>query len=113
LRADIDYATATAHTTYGCIGVKVWICRGEIHKKKYAEVEAGAETALGIEEKPAESRRRRARRKKQPDSQRRPQRTKPSAKALDKSRRRKRPGDDRKHKQPPPAGREAPSGDDK
>jgi small subunit ribosomal protein S3 len=29
LRADIDYATATAHTTYGCIGVKVWICKGE------------------------------------------------------------------------------------
>jgi small subunit ribosomal protein S3 len=30
LRADIDYATSTAHTTYGCIGVKAWICRGEI-----------------------------------------------------------------------------------
>jgi small subunit ribosomal protein S3 len=30
LRADIDYSTSTAHTTYGCIGVKVWICRGEI-----------------------------------------------------------------------------------
>ncbi|UCC44804.1 MAG: 30S ribosomal protein S3, partial [Candidatus Zixiibacteriota bacterium] len=30
LRADIDYSTATAATTYGCIGVKVWICRGEI-----------------------------------------------------------------------------------
>ncbi len=30
LRADIDYATATAHTTYGCIGVKVWICRGMV-----------------------------------------------------------------------------------
>jgi small subunit ribosomal protein S3 len=30
LRADIDYATSTAHTTYGCIGVKVWICRGEV-----------------------------------------------------------------------------------
>lgn len=30
LRADIDYATSTAHTTYGCIGVKVWVCRGEI-----------------------------------------------------------------------------------
>jgi small subunit ribosomal protein S3 len=30
LRADIDYATATAHTTYGCIGVKVWICKGEV-----------------------------------------------------------------------------------
>lgn len=30
LRADIDYATATAHTTYGTIGVKVWIMKGEI-----------------------------------------------------------------------------------
>ena len=30
LRADIDYATATARTVYGVIGVKVWICRGEI-----------------------------------------------------------------------------------
>jgi small subunit ribosomal protein S3 len=30
LRADIDYATATAHTTYGTVGVKVWICKGEI-----------------------------------------------------------------------------------
>ena len=30
LRADIDYATATAVTTYGCIGVKVWICHGSV-----------------------------------------------------------------------------------
>jgi len=30
LRANIDYGQATAHTTYGCIGVKVWIYRGEI-----------------------------------------------------------------------------------
>jgi small subunit ribosomal protein S3 len=30
LRADIDYAKYTAHTTYGCIGVKVWICNGEV-----------------------------------------------------------------------------------
>lgn len=29
LRADIDYATARAETTYGCIGVKVWINKGE------------------------------------------------------------------------------------
>jgi len=29
LRADIDYALAEAHTTYGIIGVKVWIGRGE------------------------------------------------------------------------------------
>lgn len=30
LRADIDYATSTAKTTYGTIGVKVWIFKGEI-----------------------------------------------------------------------------------
>lgn len=30
LRADVGYATATARTTYGAIGVKVWIFRGEI-----------------------------------------------------------------------------------
>lgn len=29
LRADIDYGLAEAKTTYGIIGVKVWICRGE------------------------------------------------------------------------------------
>ncbi len=30
LRADIDFAQATAQTIYGAIGVKVWICRGEV-----------------------------------------------------------------------------------
>lgn len=30
LRADIDYARQTAHTTYGTIGIKVWIYRGEV-----------------------------------------------------------------------------------
>lgn len=29
LRADIDWALAEAHTTYGVIGVQVWVCRGE------------------------------------------------------------------------------------
>ncbi len=33
LRADIDYATAAAHTTFGCIGVKVWIFKGEVWKR--------------------------------------------------------------------------------
>jgi small subunit ribosomal protein S3 len=33
LRADIDYATSTAHTTYGTIGVKVWICLGDVMGK--------------------------------------------------------------------------------
>jgi small subunit ribosomal protein S3 len=32
-RADIDYATHEAHTTYGRIGLKVWICKGEIYGK--------------------------------------------------------------------------------
>jgi len=30
LRADIDYAQADSYTTYGLIGVKVWICKGEV-----------------------------------------------------------------------------------
>ncbi len=34
LRADIDYGVATAKTIYGAIGVKVWICKGEIIGKK-------------------------------------------------------------------------------
>lgn len=34
LRADIDYGTATAKTTYGTIGIKVWIYKGEIFQKK-------------------------------------------------------------------------------
>lgn len=33
LRADIDYGLAEAHTTYGVIGVKVWIFKGEIFEK--------------------------------------------------------------------------------
>lgn len=38
LRADIDYGFAEAFTTYGKIGVKVWIYRGEILKKQREEV---------------------------------------------------------------------------
>lgn len=43
LRADIDYGTAEAHTTYGRIGVKVWIYRGEVlpPAKKKAATEGG------------------------------------------------------------------------
>jgi small subunit ribosomal protein S3 len=43
LRADIDYGTAEAHTTYGLIGVKVWIYRGEVLPtvKKKAVIEEG------------------------------------------------------------------------
>lgn len=45
LRADIDYGTAEAHTTYGRIGVKVWIYKGEVlpQAKKTAAVVEGSE----------------------------------------------------------------------
>ncbi len=33
-RADIDYALAEAQTQYGLIGIKVWICRGEVYGKR-------------------------------------------------------------------------------
>jgi small subunit ribosomal protein S3 len=42
LRSDIDFALAEAHTTYGRLGVKVWICRGEIiPERKVVKVEKG------------------------------------------------------------------------
>lgn len=34
LRADIDYALVEAHTKVGAVGVKVWICRGEVYGKR-------------------------------------------------------------------------------
>ena len=40
LRSDIDYATAEAATQYGRLGVKVWICRGEI-RPELAKAEKG------------------------------------------------------------------------
>jgi small subunit ribosomal protein S3 len=41
LRADIDYAIATAQTIYGSIGVKVWICKGDVIGKKAGPVIRG------------------------------------------------------------------------
>ncbi|MFV9511654.1 30S ribosomal protein S3 [Tepidibacillus sp. LV47] len=41
LRADIDYGTAEAHTTYGRIGVKVWIYRGDVLPTKNKEAKEG------------------------------------------------------------------------
>lgn len=37
LRADIDYGVATAHTTFGAIGVKVWVYKGEVLGKAKVE----------------------------------------------------------------------------
>jgi small subunit ribosomal protein S3 len=41
LRADIDYGVAEANTTYGIIGVKVWIFKGEVFE--HADATAAAE----------------------------------------------------------------------
>lgn len=50
-RADIDYGTARALTTYGIIGVKVWIFKGEIHEiKEDVTEEAGAQVTTVSEE---------------------------------------------------------------
>ena len=48
LRADIDYARSTAHTTYGCIGIKVWICKGEIIKGEETQSGTGRESTVGV-----------------------------------------------------------------
>jgi len=37
LRADIDYATGRAETIYGSIGIKVWVCHGEVLGKRVSE----------------------------------------------------------------------------
>src|SRR6186713_706095 len=44
-RADIDYATAEARTTYGVIGIKVWIFKGEVFDKVPEVVEEAAADA--------------------------------------------------------------------
>lgn len=45
LRAEIDYGVAEANTTYGIIGVKVWIFKGEVYEKKDAVIEPATDAA--------------------------------------------------------------------
>ena len=54
LRADIDYGVATARTTYGAIGIKVWIFKGEImdhdpmgQEKRMTEAQTGGGSSSG------------------------------------------------------------------
>jgi len=47
IRADIDYGFAEAKTTYGRIGVKVWINKGEIMPAGYEGIQSGREQRLG------------------------------------------------------------------
>jgi small subunit ribosomal protein S3 len=58
LRADIDYAPATAHTTYGCIGVKAWICKGEILGEEAVAEEEVRAKVRPFESPPPEERKR-------------------------------------------------------
>jgi small subunit ribosomal protein S3 len=46
-RADIDYALSEAHTTYGRLGIKVWICRGEVYGKRDLSPNIGVATGNG------------------------------------------------------------------
>ncbi|RXP58588.1 30S ribosomal protein S3 [Lutibacter sp. HS1-25] len=54
-RADVDYALAEAHTTYGRLGVKVWIMKGEVYGKRELSPLVGLskKQAKGGNEKPA------------------------------------------------------------
>jgi len=46
-RADIDYALSEAHTTYGRIGIKVWICKGEVYGKRELSPNIGQQSGKG------------------------------------------------------------------
>ena len=46
-RADIDYALAEAHTTYGRLGIKVWICKGEVYGKRDLSPNVGQASGKG------------------------------------------------------------------
>lgn len=60
LRADIDYSAAEAHTTYGRIGVKVWICKGLIYGKPdlFANIGDAKENKSSAMKKPMQQPRR-------------------------------------------------------
>jgi small subunit ribosomal protein S3 len=58
-RADIDYALAEAHTTYGRLGIKVWICRGELYGKQDLSPEVTNNEKRGVDAGGNQRRRRR------------------------------------------------------
>jgi small subunit ribosomal protein S3 len=51
-RADIDYALAEAHTTYGRIGFKVWVMKGEVYGRRDLSNVLGTTKKVGSESKP-------------------------------------------------------------
>lgn len=50
-RADIDYALSEALTVYGKLGIKVWICRGEVYGKKDLSLSASTTSEGGKEDR--------------------------------------------------------------
>ncbi len=66
-RADIDYALVEAHTTYGRLGVKVWIMKGEVYGKRELSPLVGLSKKQGkpgSSDRPAGSRKPQARKRK-------------------------------------------------
>ena len=59
IRADIDYALAEAHTKVGVLGVKVWICNGEVYGKRDLSPNAGVSASAVSAERGGERRERR------------------------------------------------------
>lgn len=51
LRADIDYGTSEAKTTYGIIGIKVWVFKGEVLSRELAAANQAAEQAATDEQR--------------------------------------------------------------
>jgi small subunit ribosomal protein S3 len=55
-RADIDYALAEAHTKVGRIGVKVWICNGEVYGKRDLSPNVALKSAKSFKAEPRRKR---------------------------------------------------------
>ena len=48
LRAEIDYATREANTTYGVLGIKVWVFKGEVLPKEEQTIPVGGSPKLSL-----------------------------------------------------------------
>jgi small subunit ribosomal protein S3 len=48
MRADIEYGVSEAKTTYGVIGIKVWVFKGEVMQKSDQPIAAAAAAAAGL-----------------------------------------------------------------
>ncbi|MBP1467621.1 30S ribosomal protein S3 [Candidatus Chloroploca sp. M-50] len=68
LRADIDYAQVHAHTTYGRIGVKVWIYKGEVFPDQLAKLQAEQQLAASSQPERSERSERGERRPRRGDN---------------------------------------------